>query len=315
MKKIYIYYLFLFVFSFNNIYAQKTKDVITYHFKYWEQNGSDLKQEKNGLIIEIEPLDMRVSYNHPELYTFQLTDLPSSWGINVGAFYPEYQGKRWCYTFGFGEDLLTVMKVKITNNTGHILKMKDARMLMRVEGEDPIKAVTKVGDPTLVDFVIPNGNGKTVLLPKSAIEKDESLVHWITFFENNWNQKRNKGFLSLNYIVGVPSQVIAVHKKNYKLIGDVDTEILPDDTYSGILLFPRLIGGDPEMIIKFYEFITKVDAGGTPTERTNFEFKFKLAEASEWFNRNENKWEIGTPSSTVEYYDKKQKIWVLGKPE
>ena len=69
------------------------------------------------------------------------------------------------------------------------------------------------------------------------------------------------------------------------------------------------------MIIKFYEFITKVDAGGTPTERTNFEFKFKLAEASEWFNRNESKWENGTPSSPVEYYDKKQKIWVLGKPE
>ena len=130
---------------------------------------------------------------------------------------------------------------------------------------------------------------------------EELLEETLKYFEDQINNSNIKK--------------IAVHKKNYKLIGDVDTEILPDDTYSGILLFPRLIGGDPEMIIKFYEFITKVDAGGTPTERTNFEFKFKLAEASEWFNRNENKWEIGTPSSTVEYYDKKQKIWVLGKPE
>jgi hypothetical protein len=193
--------------------------------------------------------------------------------------------------------------------------MKDARMLMRVEGEDPIKAVTKVGDPTLVDFVIPDGSGKTVLLPKSAIAKDESLVHWITYFENNWNQKRKKGFLTLNYIIGVPSQIISVHKKNYKLIGDVDTEILPDDTYSGILLFPRLIGGDPEMSIKFYEFVTKVDPAGNPTERTNFDFKFKLAGGSQWYNRNESKWENGTPSSPVEYYDKKQKVWVLGNPE
>lgn len=113
----------------------------------------------------------------------------------------------------------------------------------------------------------------------------------------------------------MPSQVIAVNKKSYKLIGDVDTEILPDDTYSGILLFPRLIGGDPEMTIKFYELVTKVDAAGNPTERTNFDFKFKLAEASQWYNRNLTKWENGTPAFPVEYYDKKNKTWVLGKPE
>lgn len=297
---------------YNNIYSQKTKDVLTFQYKCWEPDGTDLRQEKNGLTIEMELLDPRTTYNHPELFTFQLTDLPSNWGITVGAYYPDYLGKRWCYTFGFEENL-TVIKVKITNNTGHILKMKDARILMRVEGEDPIKAITKVGNTTLVETI--NSDGKTILLPKSAILSDESLVHWITYFEDKWNQKRKKGFLSLNYIVGVPSQVIAVNKKSYKLIGDVDTEILPDDTYSGILLFPRLIGGDPEMTIKFYELVTKVDAAGNPTERTNFDFKFKLAEASQWYNRNLTKWENGTPAFPVEYYDKKNKTWVLGKPE
>ncbi|MEI7982418.1 MAG: hypothetical protein WCI71_12260 [Bacteroidota bacterium] len=157
-------FLFLFMLSLQNIYSQKTKDVLTFQFKCWEPNGTDLRQEKNGLTIEMELLDPRTTYSHPELFTFQLTDLPSNWGITVGAFYPDYLGKRWCYTFGFEENL-TVMKVKITNNTGHILKMKDARMLMRVEGEDPIKAVTKVGNATLVDYV--KSDGKTILLPKS----------------------------------------------------------------------------------------------------------------------------------------------------
>jgi hypothetical protein len=293
------------------VMSQKTKDVQISTYKMLEFNGCDAKQTKSGLTIEVEPLSPKVTYNHSELFSFTSDDVKGL--TNANLLYQPYQGKMYEYTFGAGNYWLVVMKVKITNNTGHVLKMSDARIYLRIEGEDPIKPVTKLGDPTLVDYENPAGSGNFIKLPKSAIDQDKSLIQWSTGMFAKWDSERKKGLISFDYPLGLPSQIIAVNKKNYKLISDVDVEILPDDSYYGILLFPITIS-NTDMSLKLYEFVTKTDAAGTPTEKTNFDFKFKGVDGKSWYDRNLNIWNPGEPSSPKEYYDKEQKMWILGIP-
>lgn len=306
------------VFSTNGLFAQKSKPVASMPYKKYSFNGSDSVQSKNGLIIEIEPLSPAGVYKHPELYSFDKNTFPKEflkkYDLNIGGMFAEYEGKRYLYTFGSGDNYLTVFKVKITNNTGHVLKMKEARILLRIEGEDPIKPVINMGDATIEQFENPAGSGKFIPLPKSAIAQDQSLVQWVTGIESKYEETRKHGFLELEYPIGINSQVIAQNKKNYKLIADVDVEILPEDSYSGILLFPVFVSYD-ELSLKMYEFVTKTDAAGNPTERTNFDYKFKIGSGKMWLNRNESKWVDGNPPAEVEYYDKKEKVWVFGTPE
>jgi hypothetical protein len=304
--------------STNSLFAQKTKPVAAMPYKKYSFYGSDSIQTKNGLIIEVEPLSPSGVYAHPELYSFDKNTFPKEflkkYDLNIEGMFAELDSKRYLYTFGSGENYLTVFKVKITNNTGHVLKMKEARILLRIEGEDPIKPVTNIGDATIEQFENPAGSGKFIPLPKSAITQDQSLVQWVTGIESKYEETRKHGFLELEYPIGINSQVIAQNKKSYKLIADADVEILPDDSYSGILLFPVLVSYE-QLSLKMYEFVTKTDAAGTPTERTNFDYKFKIAAGKMWLNRNENKWVDGNPPSDVEYYDKKQKVWIFGAPE
>jgi hypothetical protein len=299
-------------------YSQKTQPVASMPYKKYSFNGSEASQTKNGLTIEVEPLSPSGVYAHPELYSFDMTTFPKEflkkYDYNISSMFAEFNGKRNCYTFGMGENYLTVFKVKITNSTGHVLKMKEARILLRIEGEDPIKPVTKVGDATIDQFENPAGSGKFIPLPKSAIAQDQSLVQWVTGIESDYENGRKKGFLDYDYPIGINSQVIAQNKKYYKLIADVDLEILPDDSYSGILLFPVLISSD-ELSLKMYEFVTKTDAAGNPTERTNFDYKFKKEPGKMWLNRNEKKWIDGNPPADIEYFDKKQKLYIMGAPQ
>ena len=249
---------------------------------------SESIQTKSGLTIEVEPLTPANLYEHPELFSFTVDELPKKWHLNVKAMYPEGpQGKRWEYTFGFGDNFLAAMKVKITNQTGHILRMGDARIYLRIEGEDPIKAITKLGNTQLEQV-----DEKGTLLPKSR--EDESLVHWLTYFANEWDIGRKKGILSLVYPVGLPSQIIKEHKKKYKLISDVNLEILPGDHYSGLLLFPVIISSN-ETVLKMYDLTTKTDAAGNPTEKVTFEFKLKFNKGKKWFDRLNNEWKNGEP--------------------
>ncbi len=307
MKKL-MFTIFLFCSITSILFAQKTQNVNIAKYKYYAPNGVELIQTKSGLTIELIPLAPNLQRKFPELFSWNIEDMPKAMRVNLSSFYiKQPDGKYYTYTFG-AEQFLNVYKIKITNNTGHIIKMSDARILMRVEGEDPIKPVTKVGDPTLYEV----GESK-VLLPKSAIEKDESLVQWITWLYSEWDKNRKKGFLSFEYPIGFPSQVIAINRKAYKLINDLNVEILPEDSYSGLLLFPRLII-DNEISLKMYEFITKTDAAGNTVEKSNFDFKLKLTDGTRWFDQNNKIWIDGEPSDKVEYYDKTQKKWILGTP-
>ena len=287
--------------------AQKAKPVPIWEFKEFKST-TDSVLIKNGLTVHLEPLSPRYLYKFPDLFTFTREELSpefeKEYGLNIKMMFPEYEGKLWNFTLGSGDLFLVAFKVKITNNTGHILKMSDARIILKIDGENPIHPVTKFGNPTLQ-----YQSGSDILVPVSKIENDQSLIHWVTDVEIDYENNRPKGFLSAKYPIGLNSQILSIHKKSYKMIGDVDTEIFPDESYSGILLFPVTISF-PEISVRMFEFVTKRDAAGTPTEKTNFDFKYKMNNAQLWLDRNLNKWIYGEPPGIYEYKDRKTKKYM-----
>lgn len=272
---------------------------------YWNYSeyvlSSQNVQTEKGLTVEVEVLTPKNMYNHPELFSFDLMDMPSNWRLNLSRSYPEgSDGKSWLYTLGFGNNFLTAMKVTITNKTGHILRMKDSRIYLRIEGEDPIKALTHYGSSRLKEIEVATLTGtKMIKLPESYLNEDNSLIHWITHYENEWDKHRVKRLLELSYPIGAASQVLSANKKYYKLINDVDREILPDDTYRGILLFPVIVSFD-QATLKMYDLTTQTDAAGNPTEKVTFEFKLKLNEDKMWYDRDQKKWREGEPPAPAQ---------------
>jgi len=299
-------------------FSQKVRDVPIDNYKLYIPVENELVQTKNGLSVEVIPLHPGVIYDYPELFSWDISKMPSEWNTNLKSYYPAASdGMRYEYPLRAGDQYLNVFRIKITNNTDHILKMSDARIVLRVEGEDPIKPVTHFGDATLVD-VTPAGTSSLKmrdLIPKAVVDRDyESLVNAVTKIWYDWDQNRKTGILSFKFPIGFPSQILVQNKKAFRLINDVDVEIFPDDSYTGILLFPHILKED-EVSIWLYNFATKTDAAGIVTEKSNFDFKFSLTEGTSYFDRDSQKWVPGDPPQKVEYYDKKLKKWFYGIPQ
>ena len=271
MRFNFLYFMkfFIVLLLTSSVFACGQKKIPTTAFKEYTIPNDLQKQTKQNVTIQTKVIKLSEFKNYPELFKFEKAKI-AKFFKNGSLYFPETsKGERWCYTFGFGEnDLLTAMEVKIKNNTPHILRMKDSRIYLIIteDGEKkPIKAVTKLGDTTPVPLY-PNDKHSDIYLPKSAIDEDDSLIHWITSFEANWERNREKGLIDFPYPVGFASQVIDQNKKNYKLINGIDVEILPDFSYSGILLFPVIVSYENPKLM-FYDITTKTDPAGNPIEK------------------------------------------------
>jgi hypothetical protein len=272
-----------------------TATIPTQHFgEYSVTPPEGASQTKSNVTIAVEVLKPSESLKHPELFAFDIEQFPDSHFnfSTMGMFPKDTQGRRWLYTFGFGDKYLAALKVKLTNNTPHILRMKDARIYMVIAGESPTAAVTALGNGSLLNV---GSSEKALYLPKSFLDKDGSLIHWLTQYENEWNLTRKKGLVSLgSYPVGFAAQVVEQNKKNYKLINDLAVEILPNFAYEGILLFPVVVSFD-EVKLAFYDITTKTDAAGNALEKTAFEFPLKLEQVDMWYDKAAKQWKKGLP--------------------
>ncbi len=301
-------------------YSKRVKviDVPTDTYKVYIPDGMSLTQTKNGLTVEIIPLNPGLMHKYPKLFSWEKDRMPADWKINLSTFYVRNtdDGKYYEYPFGAGGKFLNVYLIKITNKTGHIIRMSGVHIYLLVNGENPIRPVTNFGNASLVDVTPADASiYKTkTLLPQSYIANDGSLVNWVTWIWGEWAKTRKKGFISFVYPIGLPSQILLQNRRSYNLINDVNSEVLPDFSYSGILLFPRLIK-DNVIDIKMYDFPTKTDAAGNVTERSNFDFRLKLADGIMYYDLNTKKWIQGEPPQKVEYYNRKQKKWIYGIPK
>jgi hypothetical protein len=260
--------------------------------EYVLANSAEQTQAKSAVTISVTPLGPSGMYEHPELFAFKKDELPDPIGGEpsfLTYYKKDYQGQYWCYTFGAADQDLAVFSVEIENGTDHILRMKDARIYLEVEGHDPVAAVTKLGDPTLV----PATNPALKVIPKSAADGDESLIHWVTYWEQEAEKTRSKHTLMdglYKIPIGLRSQVILQNRPAYKLIADVGAEILPGKSMHGILLFPVTASFDTATL-SFYDISTKTDAAGNPTERQTFTFPVKLDRIQMQFDdKQEKRW-------------------------
>ena len=249
---------------------------------------------KSDVTITVQSLGPSHRYDFPDLFAFDPGQIaaPITGGVNFGTYCEkDYEGRYWWYTFGCGENDLAVFQVAIQNGTDHILRMKDARIYLEVPDHDPIAPVTRLGDPTLV----PGPTPAPAVLPKSAVVADETLIHWVTYFEQEAEKVRpKKTFLDNRHVtpIGLASQVIGQNRAAYKLIADPAAEILPGRTLKGILLFPVLVTFEMATL-SFYEVHTKADPGGNPIEKQTFIFPLKLNRVQmQWDGDKEKRWKV-----------------------
>lgn len=210
-------------------------------------------QTKSSVTITVTPLSQTQMYEHPEFFQFDKARVPEAL-VKDYMYCPQYKldpsGRFWCYTFGAGSEQLAAFTAEIRNGTDHILRMKDSRIYLEVEGQDPVPATTD----------------------------HESLVRWMTSFEEKAEAARPKQVLLdryYRYPVGLAGEVVKQNRAAYKLIASAETEILPGKALKGILLFPVTVSFSTATLT-FYDIHTKTDPAGNPIEKQTFSFPLKL---------------------------------------
>ena len=255
-------------------------------------------QTKGSVDITVTPLTPSAMYQNQDLFAFAPDQLTGDFGgAAINAWFPEdYQHSHWYYTFGPGDNILVAFRVKLHNGTDHILRMKDARVYLMIEGRDPIAAINLLGNPTLVQAQL---GSNVVQRPQSYSTGDGSLVDWITREEDRYERTRKKGLLSIGYPIGLGSQIVLQNQRAYKLVNDVGREILPGTTFEGLLVLPVYTTQFQSAKLSFYDITTKTDAAGNPTEKVTFDFPIKIVDQQMWFDKErEKRWKVGAPSKT-----------------
>ena len=150
--------------------------------------------------------------------------------------------------------------------------MGDARIYLIVEGVDPLPAINSLSE----------------------------LLEQADYFESIANQKRAQQ--TVLYVLqkspiptGFYRSIVLYNKKNYKLINDVNKEILPGFSYEGIFVFPVIPSFSSSGKVSFFDITTKVDSAGNPIEKTRFDFNLKRRYVRMWYDSTEKAWKVGTP--------------------
>jgi len=255
----------------------------------------------DGMTIKIEPLGSANAHEHPELFGVDLTKIPKEFSKYATSYYPETypDGRTKVFTLG-GLDptkVFTAFSVSVTNNTDHILRMGDARIYLRLPEEEPLAAITSLGSTHWSK----DAEGNVFITDHIAGLRNpssKSIIYYLTQQEYDaYEEIKKSRFMVLPYPFGLVSQVIEQNAKNYKLINALDKEILPGDSYKGILFF-RAYNGFENANLKFYDIVTQTDAAGNPTRKTTFDFRLKNKITKMWYNSDVKKWIEGEPPTS-----------------
>ena len=204
---------------------------------------------------------------------------------------------------------LTPFSVTIINNTDHILRMKDARVV----------------------YVDPNSDEPVIALDKQTIKEDIKTT--IPAYNQSLINIKNKimatkggdgsFYPSLNPTLEIDLVKAMTDILNQiKFINGFNMEIMPGMKTSGILMFPI----DPIKIsegkVSFIDMTSKTDAAGNPIEKVRFDYKMKSfnrfwkvePNTNSWVEIKEDEFNKGQTNPEKFYYDKTQKKWISGTP-
>ena len=275
-------------------------------------NDTTLSQTKEKVTVKISPINAWDVKDYPELFFFQFETLNQRFLQNKQFtkkaidyyFPPDKDDRYWCYTFG----TLPEFKVSIMNETGHILRMKDARLYLVMEDQEPVAALSQQGQPQLVKTkILLAGKEKTVHISESFNARDASLLDYITRLETSYyesfkedRKKLKKGERIPDYPFGLMAGVYRKNFIKYKLINDIGREVLPGFSLTGILCFPYSLKLGQKFKIMFYDVTTETDAAGNPTKKTQFEFGFTYNPKFVMFDSDSQKWRETKPDEEIE---------------
>lgn len=199
-------------------------------------------------------------------------------------------------TFNLTEDMAIFM-VTINNNTDHILRMNDSRIIfVTPSSDDPKLGLNKESLKSIISE-LPVFN-KTVndLLKKYPATNPESV--------------RNQ----------VSAALLDIFSK-MKIINNLGKEIIPSMKSTGLLLFDVSTKTISEGKISFVDVVSKNDQAGNPTEKVRFDYQsslnyeyYKSGTDGKWVVINENEYTAGLRNPTKYYYDKTSKKWIEGTP-
>lgn len=282
---------FLMLTSAGDLEAKPKKIQTSESMSYAPLETFPSKQAKGDIEIELKCLlDRDTPYGHPDVFSFTDEELeairadvrqklgrPADYEPlkNAEKWFPkDKDGRHWVNVFGSpdGKNNVFAFKVKVRNNTGHIIKMNDVRVYMAVPGqEEPIAPAN--------DLVM--------------------YGRWILEQEEAYENSRKKGILlDVPYPAGIATAVFLHKFPNWDTANAMKKEVLPGFSASGFLLFPvataRETGFD-EVSVLFFEVPNKTDAAGTVVGRENFEFKYKKAMEPTWWDDSQKRWVYGDP--------------------
>lgn len=244
--------------------------------------GPSQVKTKSDIEIKLEVVRISDVYNYPNLFSFNLDSLSAPYNSDpqVKSTYPiGPMGRCWEFPFASpdGKEQLLFCICKVKNNTQHILRMSDARVYLILEEYIPLPALSSL----------------------------DELLKQADYFEVLTNRQRARETVLM--VLSRPPlpegffRSIVLHNlRSYKLINDLDTEILPGFSFDGILVFPVIPSFSAPARISFFDVTTKTDSAGNPTEKTQFDFDLKRKYIQMWYDRYENKWKVGSPPEIKE---------------
>lgn len=247
-------------------------------------------QTQGGITIELKPLDDKEYEKSFYKQKINVTYTP------VLSSTPVTEAKEFIIQF---YNKLTPFSVTITNNTDHILRMKDSRVVyIDPNSDEPVLALDKQGIKEDIKNQIPTYNLTLLDLQKAYPQTLPASL------EADLNKA----------LIDIINQI--------KFINGFNMEIMPGMKVSGTLLFPI----DPVKIsegkISFIDMISKTDAAGNAIEKVRFDYKTNLfyrywkvdPNKNTWVETNEEDYNKGQSNPEKYYYDKTQKKWILGTP-
>jgi len=212
--------------------AAPTRQIMRYSLE--PASSGELSQEHNNLVVEIKPLSHEEVFKNPRL------------AVKVN-------GKKYDSIFGWLNQEFQIcaipvpaFEVKVTNNTGHVVRTAGA--------------VIRLADNT--------GN-----LYKPFSSKEELSA----YLENEQQRLLQTGKYRVDYSsVKMRLMTLPILGNNIEFLpGYTETYFLTFNTpvTSGLMKYQQFMDSISSFTLKLFDFVTKTDAAGNPTERTNFEFR------------------------------------------
>lgn len=200
------------------------------------------EQKQEGITIKLEPIDDKEyekSYYTQKFGVIYTPILSTTPGEYEKEFKVEFYYK------------LTPFQITIFNDTDHILRMRDSRVVFIDPGSDePIMAFDK---QTILDDIeiLPIYDKLSKSLKQGYPETAQEYI----------NQQLLKNITKI--------------VKKLKFVNAFNREIMPGMKYSGIIVFPVDPVDAADGKISFIDMISETDSAGNPTKKVRFDYYVK----------------------------------------